>query len=112
QAQAESIQQSLSKAGITVNLNVIDTASYWETIGNTSQQTDAALAGWCPDWANGETFLPPLFEGSQIFPTGNSNIAQLDDPEVNERMMEIRQMSDIDEANAAWTELDKTIVGK
>ncbi|GAA3923868.1 ABC transporter substrate-binding protein [Microbacterium invictum] len=112
QAQAESLQQSLSKAGITVNLNVIDTASYWETIGNTSQQTDAALAGWCPDWANGETFLPPLFEGSQIFPTGNSNIAQFDDPEVNERMTEIRAMADIDEANAAWSALDQTIVSK
>lgn len=112
QAQAESLQQSLAKAGITVNLNVIDTASYWETIGNTSQQTDAALAGWCPDWANGETFLPPLFEGSQIFPTGNSNIAQFDDPEVNERMNEIRAMSDITEANAAWSALDETIVSK
>lgn len=112
QAQAESLQQSLAKAGITVNLNVIDTASYWETIGNTSQQTDAALAGWCPDWANGETFLPPLFEGTQIFPTGNSNIAQFDDAEVNARMNEIRQMTDIDEANAAWSALDRDIVAK
>lgn len=110
QAQAEAIQQSLALANIDVTLNVIDTSSYWETIGNTSQQTDAALAGWCPDWANAETFLPPLFEGSQIFPTGNANIAQLNDPAINERMNEIRDMSDIDEANAAWSELDRQIV--
>ncbi len=112
QAQAEAIQESLSKVGITVELNVIDTSTYWQTIGTTSQQTDAALAGWCPDWANGETFLPPLFEGSQIFETGNSNIAQLDDPEVNAEIERIRGLADIDEANAAWGELDKLIVSK
>ncbi|SNU01918.1 peptide/nickel transport system substrate-binding protein [Ruaniaceae bacterium KH17] len=112
QAQAEAIQESLAKAGITVNLNVIDTSTYWQTIGTTSQQTDAALAGWCPDWASGETFLPPLFEGAQIFDTGNSNIAQLDDPEVNAEMERIRGLADIDEANAAWGELDRLITSK
>ncbi|HMR49432.1 MAG TPA: ABC transporter substrate-binding protein [Arachnia sp.] len=112
QAQAEAIQEALAKANITVELNVIDTSTYWQTIGTTSQQTDAALAGWCPDWASGESFLPPLFEGSQIFETGNSNIAQLDDPEVNAEMERIRGLADVDEANAAWGELDRVIVSK
>ncbi len=109
QAQAESIQESLAKVGIDVKLNVIDTATYWQTIGTPSQQTDAAIAGWCPDWPTGATFLPPLFEGSQIFDQGNSNVAQFDNEEVNQRMAEIREMTDVDEANAAWGELDKTI---
>lgn len=109
QAQAESIQESLAKIGIDVKLNVIDTATYWQTIGTPSQQTDAAIAGWCPDWPTGATFLPPLFEGSQIFDQGNSNVAQFDNEEVNKRMAEIRKMKDVDEANKAWGELDKTI---
>lgn len=109
QAQAESIQESLGKVGIDVTLNVIDTATYWQTIGTPSQQTDAAIAGWCPDWPTGATFLPPLFEGSQIFDQGNSNVAQFDNAEVNKRIEEIRNMKDVDEANKAWGELDKQI---
>ncbi|MRG59316.1 ABC transporter substrate-binding protein [Agromyces sp. CFH 90414] len=110
QAQAEAVQQSLAKAGITVNFNLIDTSTYYEVIGTLSQQHDAAITGWCPDWPTGATFLPPLFEGSQIFEKGNSNIAQLNDPAINERMAEIRLMTDVDEANAAWGALDEQIM--
>lgn len=110
QAQAESIQESLAKANIDVKLNVVDTAKYWQIIGTPSQQTDAAIAGWCPDWPTGATFLPPLFEGSQIFDQGNSNVAQFDNEEVNKRMDEIRLMTDVEEANKAWGELDKQIL--
>lgn len=110
QAQAEAIQQSLAKVDIDVKLNVVDTSKYWQIIGTPSQQTDAAIAGWCPDWPTGATFLPPLFEGSQIFDQGNSNIAQFDDADVNERMDEIRDMKDVDKANKAWGDLDKQIL--
>ena len=110
QAQAEAIQQSLAQAGITVDFNLIDSATFYEVIGTTSQQHDAAITGWCPDWASGATFLPPIFEGTQIFEKGNSNVAQLNDPAVNERIAEIRAMTDVEEANAAWGALDEQIM--
>ena len=110
QAQAEAIQQSLAQAGITVNFNLIDSSTFYEVIGTTSQQHDAAITGWCPDWASGATFLPPLFDGSQIFEKGNSNVAQLNDPAVNARIGEIRAMTDVGEANTAYGELDEQIM--
>lgn len=110
QSQAEAIQQSLAKAGITVNFNLIDTSTYYEVIGTTSQQHDAAITGWCPDWSTGATFLPPLFDGRQIFEKGNSNIAQLNDPGVNARVDEINAMTDVDAANTAWGALDQQIL--
>ncbi|WP_108250047.1 ABC transporter substrate-binding protein [Planctomonas deserti] len=109
QAQAEAVQQSLSKVGIDVSFNLIDTATYYEVIGTTSQQNDAAITGWCPDWSTGATFLPPLFDGRQIYEKGNSNIAQINDPAVNARIDEINAMTDLDEANAAWGDLDEQI---
>ena len=110
QAQAEAVQQSLAKAGITVNFNLIDTSTYYEVIGTTTQQNDAAITGWCPDWATGATFLPPLFDGNQIYEKGNSNIAQLNEPGVNARIAEINAMTDVDEANKAWGALDEQIL--
>ncbi|WP_405374370.1 MULTISPECIES: ABC transporter substrate-binding protein [unclassified Microbacterium] len=111
QAQAEAIQQALERIGATVKLNVIDTSIYYETIATPSQQNDAAITGWCPDWASSaSTFIPPLFDGAMITDKGNQNLAQLDDPAVNERIAEIRSMTDIDAANEAWGELDEQIM--
>lgn len=108
-AQSESIQQSLAKIGVTVTINEIDAASFYQTIGTTNQQHDMTVTGWCPDWASGSTFLPPLFQGSQIFPEGNSNVAQLNDDAVNAQITKIETMTNLAQANAAWSALDKQI---
>ncbi|CAL9367029.1 Heme-binding protein A [Streptomyces sp. enrichment culture] len=111
QRKGEAIQQALGRAGITVELNVIDAATYYETIGTPSQQHDAAITGWCPDWASSaSTFLPPLFDGRDITDKGNQNLAQLDDDAINAEIDRIGAMTDLTEANAAWGELDKTIM--
>lgn len=111
QGQAEAIQQALEPLGITVNLNVIDTSIYYETIGTPSQQNDAAITGWCPDWASSaSTIIPPLFDGRNIFEKGNSNLAQINDPAINDRIDEITAMTDVDEAKTAWGDLDEQIM--
>ncbi len=110
QKQAEAIQQSLKRIGIDVQLNVIDTSKYYETIATRSQQHDAAITGWCPDWASSAaTFLPPLFYGPTITDKGNQNLAQLDDPAVNHAIDEIGAMTDLAAANKRWGELDEQI---
>jgi peptide/nickel transport system substrate-binding protein len=111
QAQGEAVQQALERVGITVELNLIDTATYYETIGTPSQQNDAAITGWCPDWASSAaTFIPPLFDGRNIYEKGNANLAQINDPAINERIDEIKAMTDIDAANEQWGDLDEQIL--
>ncbi|WP_344150144.1 ABC transporter substrate-binding protein [Kribbella yunnanensis] len=110
QAMAVAIQQALEPLKIAVKINTIDTATYYEVIGTTSQQHDAAITGWCPDWPSGATFLPPLFDGRNITPKGNSNLAQLNDPAVNARITEIAGLTDVQAANAAYGELDKQVM--
>ncbi|WP_350277294.1 ABC transporter substrate-binding protein [Kribbella sp. HUAS MG21] len=110
QAMAVAIQQALEPLKITVKINTIDTATYYEVIGTTSQQHDAAITGWCPDWPSGATFLPPLFDGRNITPKGNSNLAQLNDPGVNAKIDEISKITDVQAANTAYGELDKQIM--
>lgn len=110
QAQSEAVQQSLAKIGIKVKMNVIDSSTFYEVIGTRSQQNDAAITGWCPDWASGATFLPPLFDGKNIAEKGNSNLAQINDPAVNKQIAAIAEMTDVDTANAAYGELDEQIM--
>jgi peptide/nickel transport system substrate-binding protein len=111
QRQAESLQQSLKRVGIDVALNVIDVSTYYETIATPSQQHDAAITGWCPDWASSaSTFLPPLFDGRQITPKGNQNLAQLKNDAVDADIDRIRAMTDLAAANKGWAALDRKIM--
>jgi len=111
--QSEAIQNSLKDININVKLNVIDTSTYYETIGTISQQHDAALTGWCPDWASSAaTFIPPLFDGDNIQPKGNTNLAQIDDPEINTAIDKAMKIDDRAKANEAWGNLDKLVMSK
>ncbi|MER7498973.1 ABC transporter substrate-binding protein [Nonomuraea pusilla] len=112
QGMAVAIQESLKPLGVNVKINNIDTSTFYEVIGTPARQHDAALTGWCPDWSSGATFLPPLFDGRNIFEKGNSNLAQINDKAINERIDEIAAMTDVDAANAAYGELDKQIMEK
>ncbi|GAA2264317.1 ABC transporter substrate-binding protein [Glycomyces scopariae] len=111
QAQAESIQQALAQINVTVELNVIDTSTYYETIGTPSQQSDAAITGWCPDWASSaSTMVPPLVDGRLITDKGNNNLAQLNDEGINARIDEIKAMTDLDAANVEWGHFDEEVM--
>ncbi|WP_033341114.1 ABC transporter substrate-binding protein [Catenuloplanes japonicus] len=111
QRQAEAIQQALKRVGIDVKLNVIDVSTYYETIGTPSQQHDAAITGWCPDWSSSaSTFLPPLFDGRVVTEKGNANLAQINDPAVNAEIDRIRALTDLAAANQAWGALDQQIM--
>ncbi|MFD5226874.1 ABC transporter substrate-binding protein [Microbacterium sp. NPDC058342] len=110
---AIAIQESLSKVGIDVELNVIDTSIFYETVQTPANAHDAALASWCPDWSSSaSTFIPPLFSSSAITEKGNQNLAQFSDPAIDRRIEEVAAMTDIAEANKAWGELDKLIMEK
>lgn len=111
QAQAEAVQQSLSEAGIDVTLNVIDAATYYETIGTPSQQNDLAITGWCSGgWYSGAPLLTPLFHGDRVTESGNSNISQLDDEALNERFDEVGVMADLDEQNQGYSEINRMVM--
>ncbi|MBT2229745.1 ABC transporter substrate-binding protein [Nonomuraea sp. NEAU-A123] len=109
-AVAVAIQEALKAVKIDVKINPIDTSTYYEVIGTPAQQHDAAVTGWCPDWASGATFLPPLFDGRNITDKGNANLAQINDKAINARIDEIAAMPDVTAANAAYGELDKQIM--
>ncbi|MFC4121053.1 ABC transporter substrate-binding protein [Nonomuraea zeae] len=110
QAVAVAIQEALKQVNIDVKINNIDTSTFYEVIGTPAQQHDAAITGWCPDWASGATFLPPLFDGRNITAKGNQNLAQIDDKAINAKIDEIGAMPDVAQANAAYGELDKEIM--
>ncbi|MBB1255567.1 ABC transporter substrate-binding protein [Streptomyces sp. OF3] len=110
---AEAIQQALGRAGVRVEINTVDPAAYYDTVGDTRNAPDMVLAGWCPDYPSGSTFLPFVFDGRYIKEKGNSgNYSQFRDKATKRRIDEINAMTDPKAAERAWRELDAEILAK
>lgn len=110
EAQSEAIQAALAKVGIEATLNKIDASTYYEVIQTTAKQNEIGITGWCGGGQTGETLLSPLFDGDRLYPTGNNNNSQLNDPKINKRFDEIAMISDIDQQNAEIAKLNREIM--
>ncbi|HUR51727.1 MAG TPA: ABC transporter substrate-binding protein [Mycobacteriales bacterium] len=110
QAQAVAFQASMKKIGVTIKVKSVDSAVFYDTVGDAKNETEFVLAGWGPDWPSAISVIPPLFDGRQIVPTGNQNFSQLNDPALNAEMDRIAAMDNLEEANKAWAALDKKIM--
>ena len=109
----EAIQQGLGRAGIKVKIDTVDPAAYNDAIGAIKSAPDMVVSGWCPDYPNGSSFLPFVFDGRFIKETGNSgNMSQFRDEAAMKRMDEISAMTDVAAADKAWGALDAQILAK
>jgi peptide/nickel transport system substrate-binding protein len=110
EAEGVAFQAALARVGIKVQLDEMAVSSFYQTIGTISQESDAAMTGWCPDWPGGLTFLPPLFYATKYLTSvGNGDLSQINDPALNAEFARIAAMSDVNAANAAYAQLDVQI---
>lgn len=104
---ASALQQAYAKAGITLKLDPIDDSNFDAVVTNTTTEPALSLFSWGADWPSGAPFLTPIFDGRDIVQGGgNFNLAQYNDPEVEARIDAINKMTDYDQAQQAWGDLD------
>ncbi|WP_327675914.1 ABC transporter substrate-binding protein [Kitasatospora sp. NBC_00458] len=109
----EALQQSLSKSGIQVTVNTVDPSAFADTVGDIKNAPDLLIQGWCPDYPSAATFFPFLFDGRTIKEKGNQgNYSQFRDQATMDRMDQIAAMTDVNEANKAWSQLDEDLMKK
>ncbi|MGH3446210.1 MAG: ABC transporter substrate-binding protein [Nocardioidaceae bacterium] len=67
---------------------------------------------WCPDWPSNGSFIPPVFESTDIKKNGlGSNFAAFHSEAADARMQEIRRMP-LAKQGSAWNKLEQTIMKK
>ncbi|MGY5765022.1 ABC transporter substrate-binding protein [Brachybacterium sp. DNPG3] len=109
-AAAEAIQQGLSRAGITVTIQPLDTNAYSSEItASDGSGYDLVLSSWQPDVPSPNANLTPLFDSSQIG-GGNYNIARYANPDVDAAILEASSTVDADAAHALWAAVDRQIL--
>ncbi|MER8157303.1 ABC transporter substrate-binding protein [Streptomyces sp. NPDC094472] len=85
---AMSLQASLRKVGITTEVAQVDGSRFSETMGAPEvvkkKGYGIVLYRWLADFPTGQSFLQPLADSRFILPAGNFNVAELDDPTVDD----------------------------
>jgi peptide/nickel transport system substrate-binding protein len=87
-AAATALQAALARVGITLQLHGYPTATYYTNFAGApnyvhQHNLGLAIGGWSPDWPDGYGMMDELVDGNTIVATGNTNIAELNDPKIN-----------------------------
>ncbi len=66
--------------------------------------------GWCSDWPSGATWIPPIFESTDIEEVGfGTNEAAFNEPAIDQKINDVFAMGS-DEQPAAWQSLEEEIM--
>jgi peptide/nickel transport system substrate-binding protein len=114
QKAAEVAKENFEKLGFKVRLRLVTQDAMYTKFCNVPK-ADVAICpnyGWLKDFADGQTFLDPTFNGKNILPANNSNISELNDPEINAAMAKAEVLTDPADRARAWGEIDKMITAQ
>jgi peptide/nickel transport system substrate-binding protein len=66
--------------------------------------------GWCSDWPSGATWIPPIFQSTDIEKVGfGTNEAAFNNPEIDDEINGVFELP-ADEQPAAWNALDEKVM--
>ncbi|MFB6549747.1 ABC transporter substrate-binding protein [Streptomyces sp. NPDC056405] len=86
-ATAESLQASLKKVGIDVEIDQYDGAQYASTVGSPSNVKKKGygiiIMGWGPDFPSVQGYGLPLWHSDYILDSANNNFAMINDKEID-----------------------------
>lgn len=107
--EALSIKNSLAKAGITVELNGLDSDTWYELISSGDGDYDMTTNGWGADFPSGMSTIQPLFASSEIG-NGGGNASNYANPAVDAAIDAAISEPDLDKAGEMWAAIDKQIM--
>ena len=106
------IAKSLKEAGFTPKPYATTLADSSTLRADPNTKINVRSAGWCSDWPTGSSWLPPLFESTNLKKEGlGANYAVFSEPDVDQKIQEILTMEQ-KEQPAAWAELDQYVMEK
>lgn len=111
-AAAEALEQSLAKVGIKLALKGYPSGTYTtDQLGSPSfvanEKVGLGTYGWASDWPTGYGYLQALLDGKAIQPSGNTNISELDDPEINKLWNDVVKIEDPAEREKIYNRIDR-----
>jgi peptide/nickel transport system substrate-binding protein len=98
----------LNKLGFNASLKTINADNYYSTIGNLSTpDLDTGWLAFIQDYPHPNDFFQPQLAGESIYPTFNTNLAQIDVPELSKKIARLGEEKLGPEQEAEYAELDR-----
>ncbi|MFI2644880.1 ABC transporter substrate-binding protein [Streptomyces sp. NPDC018610] len=109
---ATAIIASLKKVGINASLKQYPSGKYFTDYAGVPKFTQQQNVGlmmmqWGADWPSGYGFLQQILNGKAISQSGNTNLSQYDNKDVNELLGKAIATQDTAARNALYTQIDK-----
>jgi len=100
----------LEDIGFETEVSILDGGVYFQTIGNAKERAQTGFLNWFQDFPHPANFMF-LVDAESIQPTNNQNVGNVDVPELNEGIAELRREPELtDEVVERWKELNRTVV--
>ena len=107
----QSVQQALSRVNITVNPVALDQSSFFEVTGVPSDVKKQGLGlistNWSPDFPVPYGFYYPLVDGEAIEQQGNTNVAEINVPQINNLIAQSLETTDRQQYLAKYRQVDQ-----
>ena len=98
----------LQQLGFNTTLKILNADNYFTVMGNqTTPELDTGWSDWFQDYPHPNDFFQPLLAGESILPTNNTNLAEIDDPKLNEKISRLGETPLTDAEEAEYAELDR-----
>jgi len=98
----------LQQIGFDTTLKILNADNYFTVIGNQSTpELDTGWSNWFQDYPHPNDFFQPLLSGESILPTNNGNLAEIDEPALNEKIATLGEEQLGPEQEAAYAALDR-----
>jgi peptide/nickel transport system substrate-binding protein len=98
----------LRKLGFNVKLKQINSETYFTLTGNRSTpDLDTGWSDWFEDYPHPNDFFGPLLSAESIQDAGNTNLAEIDIPEFNEKIAGLAEQDLGPKQEAEYAALDK-----
>jgi peptide/nickel transport system substrate-binding protein len=101
-------QDVLSKLGFNAKLKTINADVYFQQISTSSTpDLDTGWTNWFADYPHPNDYFQPQLSGESIAPIGNTNLANIDDPELNAKIARLAGEQLGSEQEAEYAEMDR-----
>jgi peptide/nickel transport system substrate-binding protein len=114
-ASATALQASLSAVGINTTLKGFPASAYYGNFAGVptyvhSHNLGLMAGGWGPDWPDAYGWGWALFDGGSIVPAGNANIAEENNPVVNNLFVKLESASSASERASISQQIDMQVM--
>lgn len=114
-AAAQALQLALERVGITLETHGYPSDRYFTDFAGNTAYVEAngiglSFMAWSADWPTGYAFLAQLVDSQAVRESRNSNLSQLNDPEVDRLLRTGRVEPDATGRAHSWGEIDTRVL--